>query len=146
MLVRPGFEPATSRSADQRPPNWANRVIHSQRTSPHFFISKYILACLCCRGPIIYGTLMAMISSSPSVFAFMEQLMGRTHLKMSDSSFEICLVDVLTRTIPSNSKCWKTFTPSRRLYTIFNSIRQSALQQFTINWSIQGYILSNLSN
>jgi len=28
------------------------------------------------RGPIIYGTLMAMISSSPSVFAFMEQLMG----------------------------------------------------------------------
>ena len=106
VLVWFGFEPATSRSADRRPPNRANQAIHSHRTSPHFFISKYTLACLCCRGPIIYGTLMAMISSSPSVFAFMEQLMGRTHLKISDSSFEICLADVLTTTTkPSNSKC-----------------------------------------
>ena len=26
MLVRPGFEPATSRSADRRSPNWANQA------------------------------------------------------------------------------------------------------------------------
>ena len=26
MLVRPGFEPATFLSADQRSPNWANKV------------------------------------------------------------------------------------------------------------------------
>ena len=26
MLVRPGFEPTASRSADRRSPNWANRA------------------------------------------------------------------------------------------------------------------------
>ena len=26
MLVRPGFEPATFRSADRRSPNWANQA------------------------------------------------------------------------------------------------------------------------
>ena len=29
MLVRPGFEPATSSSADLRSPNWANQVVVS---------------------------------------------------------------------------------------------------------------------
>ena len=31
VLVRPGIEPATSRSADRRLSNWANRAAHSQK-------------------------------------------------------------------------------------------------------------------
>ena len=31
LLIRPGIEPATSRSADRRLSNWANRAAHSQK-------------------------------------------------------------------------------------------------------------------
>ena len=32
VLVRPGFEPVTSRSADRRPPNWANQAAANLKT------------------------------------------------------------------------------------------------------------------
>ena len=41
VLVRPGIEPATSRSADQRLSNWANRAAQSQKLI--VFISLLVL-------------------------------------------------------------------------------------------------------
>ena len=37
MLVQPGFEPMTSRSADWRSPNWANQVAVAQ----HYYLKHY---------------------------------------------------------------------------------------------------------
>ena len=40
MLVRPGFEPATSRSADRRSPNWANQAA-VKRPNRYFLITVW---------------------------------------------------------------------------------------------------------
>ena len=40
MLVQPGFEPATSRSADRRSPNWANQAAVNSSSSANSWISS----------------------------------------------------------------------------------------------------------
>ena len=41
LLVRPGFEPATSRSADWRPPNCANQVACEELLTKRYSVYRF---------------------------------------------------------------------------------------------------------